>query len=1671
MKSNKHNFTKRFFALALTVCILLSVMPTARAQGEPTPDSTTPSETVSNTTMPDTTVPGTAGPDATIPSTPAPELTTFQKLAAATTLDAFETLWLAEENAADIATLGLQQRQQLKVLCQSFEILDEEAAVRQAAILEQLDTLLSRFCALCGMENTHADKCPALCTCQSEVDSHADTCPLYVPADRGPILTSPAPRASNPAMNVNFGGITLTEAGDQVLTGWNYGTENLKNLTISLSGLDTATEYQIKVELDRSLYFVTLPETPADKVYTVTSTQKQGLLFQNKGNNNYYIHENSRDVIYTFHPAQESMQITTQLLYDIVLWNRWADQSLRWDDTAPILKVTLLKDGTVVSEQSLQDCYSGSHYRINNGNTYMTRGVKFILSTTKNAQYDFFVNQTPVMQIRAWQDTGYYYLDTFTATVELPRCTIDGTLYIMEVEKIVPTENESFPISYQVKDGILTVTIENIRKSSHGLVDIYLKFPSALASKDLSGRTFKFLYKADYQINNDLSFTPAEQTGKSSYYQNKKAYIILDGNYGGKLNFYNNARGYADVEWSGEGVASLGSVGLRNDGNLDVSNIILRNTYDIDNNGAIGVTSMNLLSGTDLPSITVRYTMVDANGNLITDAGGQPFTITIPNPHYGKTTSGSNRKILFNRTMLPAELQGYYFKTVEYPMGTIESSVIVGVPYNYRSHSAPGVYWGYALKEYSGNIRSTVQVVSATDARGSYDCTGLTQTIVTQITDNKEALITMSANFSKDEILAGNSGTLTITGSIPDSISTQSCTYLDGIRIALKLPKGVVVQESSVKAMLTATGKAIPCIGIEQVPDPTGAHNIYILKFAEGYPIGYATETLTSLPNGRYFQVKVDLVSEISMSDTTLYAQEILSVAGNGISLYNTSPHRIPDVYDITGVKGTSDYVLTVPVDDNDSMVIRSSSVSLDVTEKLTVNGVQQTGTELALNSPDDAIVYQMNLKNRNGGVADNFHCYFAIPQELANGSGDRIIMSGPGQVTLGTGSTPMKLQYTTADVTYDNVRTLSASQWSDTVSDWSKVTMVRLVSSDGTPIQNGSDITFSIPMAYAGNHYSYHAGASAALQANGDYSYVRGLNSIPVAIPSEGRNLFIHYQAESTSEFTLTAAYNRTPTAPNVNSYTLDTDLSFYNAQTFTVKNLTMHNMELVNLSDDQLAAMNSTDSNWKFKILTDLNGAAGAALASDVELGSLTRDLEAVFNFDLYNGNALTEATQTKYVTFDLCSDYVTIPVRINIKRELATVEATASTIIPGKQYLQFSDVYTTADISLDSAFTAQFVSAGINASNYTGRILTLKTPFPAGTTIAMLDYSFPTPRYARYVCTGSETQIDLTAFKIMGTNTPYSINQSAESFTEKLLFIVDFQGTTCSSGSNTLQLLIKGTGGVPDATTTVLKVNTHAPRSFGISSSAASVPVGSSFTLNYSVTAAGAADSRYNGRKLAFIITEDPSAPIPSDAILYVDGTAYTRNSRGQFIIPLSDAQSAGNYSFDVKLVSQYLQSNAQSCKLSAALWVSATSQADSPLLGQLAAGPCSISVYAVKAPSLEVTAMSDRVLTTQELSSPVTVTYETLDIPAGGSVTLEVQKLIGNAYTTNSIYLETVNGSSAHNQGVYAVGTNGGSLTLQFNPNLEIENYQLLFTVLDSSGNKLITVPYRFIVVNP
>jgi hypothetical protein len=298
MKSKKHNFTKRFFALALTVCILLSAAPAARAQGETTPDSTTSSETVPttpNTTIPDatvpsaansdtsgpgTTVPDTTVPAATIPDTLVPELTTFQKLAAATSLEAFEALWLAEENAADIAALTLQQLQELKALCLSFETQTEEAAARQAAVLEQVEALLSRFCALCTVENGHADNCPSLCACQREDGSHTDTCPLYIPADRGPILTSPAPRAATPAMQATLGGVALTEAGDQVLTGWNYGTENLKNLTISLSGLDTATEYQIKVELDQVLYFVTLPETPADNVYTVTSTKNQGLLFE-----------------------------------------------------------------------------------------------------------------------------------------------------------------------------------------------------------------------------------------------------------------------------------------------------------------------------------------------------------------------------------------------------------------------------------------------------------------------------------------------------------------------------------------------------------------------------------------------------------------------------------------------------------------------------------------------------------------------------------------------------------------------------------------------------------------------------------------------------------------------------------------------------------------------------------------------------------------------------------------------------------------------------------------------------------------------------------------------------------------------------------------------------------------------------------------------------------------------------------------------------------------------------------------------------------------------------------------------------------------------------------------------------------------------------------------------
>jgi hypothetical protein len=311
-------------------------------------------------------------------------------------------------------------------------------------------------------------------------------------------------------------------------------------------------------------------------------------------------------------------------------------------------------------------------------------------------------------------------------------------------------------------------------------------------------------------------------------------------------------------------------------------------------------------------------------------------------------------------------------------------------------------------------------------------------------------------------------------------------------------------------------------------------------------------------------------------------------------------------------------------------------------------------------------------------------------------------------------------------------------------------------------------------------------------------------------------------------------------------------------------------------------------------------------------------------------------------------------------------------------------------------------------------------------------------------------------------MGRTGGYTVN-TGSGFTERLIFVVDFSGATSYLAENTYTAKMKVKGnGVADVVSKELKFTTTGIRTFSASVDKTALKYGEDFKVSYTVGAASN-DSKYYGRNLALVVD---GGSLPSDAYLVAGGTAYYQNSKGQFIVPLTDAQSAGTKSISVRLASDILVNNLQSCTLTAKLWISATTNGEQPHKGSVA-DTVTVTYSAVTPPSLKVNAMSDRALNPEDLANSVSLTYTTANIPSGAKVTLEVQKLIDAGYVTDSIYLEQVTANAGVSQGVYTVKSSGDTLTLKLSKLLEVGNYQVLMSVV-SGDSTLLSVPYRFIV---
>ena len=606
-------------------------------------------------------------------------------------------------------------------------------------------------------------------------------------------------------------------------------------------------------------------------------------------------------------------------------------------------------------------------------------------------------------------------------------------------------------------------------------------------------------------------------------------------------------------------------------------------------------------------------------------------------------------------------------------------------------------------------------------------------------------------------------------------------------------------------------------------------------------------------------------------------------------------------------------------------------------------------------------------------------------------------------------------------------------------------------------------------PMVEKKEDYVEVAGMNNSWTSKGQYKFKIGDRTTLGLYSTDTNTLKISYTFEQQVIELTTSPGDHTDDIGNDSKY-IDILTRFKNEQTFKITNITTYNAILTTVSEMEANAhlLTGDEANRTFAFYTalDLNTKQDISQTNAI-LGTVSSLSTFKLNFEIFNSDVISDITTIRYIDIIIESENgVTIPVRINIKRELTVIGTVSNSISSGKQYTLFGTTETQITISKDSSFTAQFSAENIIPNNYKGRSLVFANTLPVGSTIVLIDLTNTNDvKYYMYEIESSDTNIvDLTKFNVMGKETKYTVTTGLEAITEKLLFIIDLpdENTLVDGMVNSINLARTLNSNVDEMSPEGLEFVTKNIREYELDATE-DVEIGEEIEVEYVVSEIDYSDSKYNDRKLSLSITPTSLMTIHDSNIEY-EGNIYYLNSNNEFIIPLNDVQLSGTYSIKFKYNSPTLKYNEGICDLNIKLIASATSNAEKPHLGQTLKEE-NVKVTTSKKASLKVESMSDRVIENDELKDTVEIKYETLNLT--GKVTIELQEKIGEGYITNSTLLEAINGSTMQTSGKFNV-TGIYILNLKFSQLMPKGNYQLLFTVYDSLGNVERTVAYKFIV---
>ena len=1153
---------------------------------------------------------------------------------------------------------------------------------------------------------------------------------------------------------------------------------------------------------------------------------------------------------------------------------------------------------------------------------------------------------------------------------------------------------------------------------------------------------------------------------------------------------------------------ALGFFDIHNNGSIDSPEVKVKFEFNTENSDEAKyyVTQVNIPVYDNTQGVDVQYVLTNGSS----DQSG--------NIHYNNTSSfACYAKDFRSKSNVDSN---YYIKEISY-----QTKLEKGKAYhaetahlNRNRDRDSGLFFGYI----EGDLNKTAHAkmtISSADGKTLITNNGkkeISSTEKSTVSDEDYIGYSVSDmtidNGNSKSITAGNSTKLTFGAYIStEEYPMQSTNKVNGYHVFrdgimyICLPEGVSISGTQQVQVTQESSKKGEVTKVEKLPGTT-------CKVGDVTANWWQIDVdKINASGGSTFQVQVQLATDNTMAGIVWNFQNSVIIRSKGQKISWGAAVTKGSVYnDVTELKKNGSTVTSLvsyleSQNDKTSLGMNlynsNNDVKLNIARaeaKLAVKTSlktddSSTGKEkVQITNKDKVVNYNVDVASEDGGTANNFTYYIPIVSDRSKIDTDAFVakkefnlqMEKAIEITsigsntgVNQGQIPYKVFYTTDSNLDSSAIRKDSVTWNETVSDYSKVTAIKIATIENKYIDKGETYRFNVSLKYKGNAEEFDklAGSKVQWKSFGHYTYKRNETTTTNTYPSSDNEITIGYEKDLTQD-QMNITLETSGSASNPASESQALTQTFNNQQKLKIKKVEVSNG--TSLTSESPEKLTGAQANNQFKVDFAINDENKKTLLADTSNdgswtiesnGSIKITAEVTFS------KALTDINTQRYIDVTLGNDNINIKYRINLVRKVEAAKATGSGVVGGEVY-QIPKLDENkpdkCSISQNSAFTSLYYIENFVPGNYKDQTITWKKDnteqvLPEGTTIIMMpvDANDKVEGYWYYKADGTKNKIDLNEFtKMSGTDKYQYSTQGTSGTTLKYLFVVNFGDTKTDLETGSYKLAFGATG-VSDANTfndVELSIDVKDKTTYSLSNNNSN---GLSKVVSYQVKLSSGNDSYQERKTMSLVVTPDSNENLPEDAYIQVDDKKYAKTGDGQFIIPIGTIDSGTK---TLTLKSDMFPDEAKTYKMKSQLYLVNSNTPEAPLNGEKVGSEIDLTFTKAKVtrPAIKIT--GDQVAEVSDWINGQKIDLKVQNLPTDGTLTVTAYKGLTETQKVSDL-LSSVSGVFKLENGVgtYDSSANqNGKLILS--SAATSGTYRLVFEIKDKDGESILTVPYYIIV---